>query len=40
MFIVIFLPGGLMEGVTRIKKLFRGSKGSPRTQKGLPVEET
>lgn len=40
MLIVIFLPGGLMEGATRIKSLFRGTKGPPSTQKDLPVEES
>jgi ABC-type branched-subunit amino acid transport system permease subunit len=41
MFIVIFLPGGLMEGATRIKSLFqRTIKGPPPTQKDLPVEES
>jgi ABC-type branched-subunit amino acid transport system permease subunit len=41
MFIVIFLPGGLMEGARRIKSLFRGAKkGLPSTQKDLPVEES
>ncbi|MFT5506826.1 MAG: ABC-type branched-subunit amino acid transport system permease subunit [Gammaproteobacteria bacterium] len=40
MLIVIFLPGGLMEGAHRIKTLFRGSKGSSSTQKDRPVEES
>ncbi|MFT5549471.1 MAG: ABC-type branched-subunit amino acid transport system permease subunit, partial [Candidatus Azotimanducaceae bacterium] len=40
MLIVIFLPGGLMEGVTRIKKLFRASKSSPSTQKDQPLKES
>jgi ABC-type branched-subunit amino acid transport system permease subunit len=41
MLIVIFLPGGLMEGARRIKSLFRGAKkGPPSTQKDLPVEES
>lgn len=40
MLIVIFLPGGLVEGATRIKSLFRGTKGPPMTRKDLPVEES
>jgi ABC-type branched-subunit amino acid transport system permease subunit len=40
MLIVIFLPGGLMEGAHRIKTLFRGSKGSSSTQKDRPVEDS
>jgi ABC-type branched-subunit amino acid transport system permease subunit len=40
MVIVIFLPGGLMEGVDRIKGLFRGSKSSPSTQKDQSLEES
>jgi ABC-type branched-subunit amino acid transport system permease subunit len=40
MLIVIFLPGGLMEGAERIKGLFWGPKGSPPTQKEHPVEES
>jgi ABC-type branched-subunit amino acid transport system permease subunit len=40
MLIVIFLPGGLMEGAHRIKTLFRGSKGTSSTQKDRPVEDS
>jgi ABC-type branched-subunit amino acid transport system permease subunit len=40
MLIVIFLPGGLMEGIDRIKKLIGRSKSSTSTKKGQPVEES
>ena len=40
MLIVIFLPGGLVEGAERIRGLFRSSKGPPPIQKDQPVEES
>jgi hypothetical protein len=34
MLIVIFLPGGLMEGIQRIGRLFTGPRKSNRTGEG------
>ncbi|MEL7173291.1 MAG: branched-chain amino acid ABC transporter permease, partial [Pseudomonadota bacterium] len=38
MVIVIFLPGGLMEGVARIGRLFKRKKADPAPGASVPAE--